>query len=647
MLKSGQDSEGKSGGPMMNDANAQSESGQAADGGADVVRETGEGRDCDGVGIAGENVGGIVQQLDQSEGYPYPLRDYVRRFLWKIVWLAFIRFSPSRSYSWRRFWVRRFGAKLADSSGIRPTTRIMHPWLLEMGEHSILSDRVLVYNLGQVTIGSHTCISQDVELCAGTHDHTIAYLPLIRSTVTVGSGVWLCSGAFIGPGVTVGNNCVVSARAVVNRDVPAGMIVAGNPATVVKPRVMKQVKAQGRRAGRLRVLHATMTVSKLGGGVATYVWSLADRLGQSQIDSVVVGLSDGQLNVRDLPRSDHVLPVVGVPVGPRALGYSRELQCRLDGLVADVDVVHLHGLRTVLGAQVRRAAARHDVPVVISPHGQLDSWVLARQRARKWVVDRLWEQGNFAQADLFHAVSEHEAKQFRAYGLNKPITVVPCGIDLDDYLTEPDDSVMSEIDKDLAGKRVILFLSGLSERKGLFELARVWGRLCQSHPDLRLVIGGYGELPGLAQAINQSGAGGATRLIGEVNDATKLRLLATADYVVLPSHSEAFAIVVAEALASKTPVITTTAVPWPSIREEGCGWWIDPTESALEAALREAMAQSESDRMAMGEAGRALVERGYSWERVAGQMSDVYRAVIARHAGQNNQGEFEKLLADI
>ncbi len=102
----------------------------------------------------------------------------------------------------------------------------------------MLGDHVHVYNLGPITIGDHTVISQDVYLCAGTHDYTQPDLPLVRPSITIGSGVWICAGAFIGPGVTIGDNAIVGARAVVTKDVPPGMIVAGNPARVIKVRPM-------------------------------------------------------------------------------------------------------------------------------------------------------------------------------------------------------------------------------------------------------------------------------------------------------------------------------------------------------------------------------------------------------------------------
>lgn len=136
-------------------------------------------------------------------------------------------------------WLRLFGAKLAPTSLTKASTRVQHPWLLEMGAHATLSENVTVYNLGRITIGDQTVVSQNVHLCAGTHDYTKPDLPLLRPPITIGSGVWICTDAFIGPGVVIGDNAVVAARAVVVKDVPPAVIVGGNPAKVIKERKME------------------------------------------------------------------------------------------------------------------------------------------------------------------------------------------------------------------------------------------------------------------------------------------------------------------------------------------------------------------------------------------------------------------------
>lgn len=180
----------------------------------------------------------IFQRLDRCVAYPYTPAEYFRRLLWEWIQATLVRFSPRRAYAWRAFWLRRLGARLARPVAFRPTVRVIHPWLLEVGQWSMIGDRVEIYNLGRVTIGSHTVISQDAYICAGTHDYTRPDMPLVRAEIHIGSGVWIGAGAFIGPGVHIGDNAVVGARAVVVRDVPPGAVVAGNPARFLKMRPM-------------------------------------------------------------------------------------------------------------------------------------------------------------------------------------------------------------------------------------------------------------------------------------------------------------------------------------------------------------------------------------------------------------------------
>ncbi len=182
------------------------------------------------------------QRLDQYATFHYEFREYARRLLWEICQRVLVIHSPRRAYGWRRFWLRLFGASIDRTARIRCGVRIVHPWLLTVGEWSIVGEGTVLYNLGPLSIGPHTLISQDVYLCGGTHDYRQPGLPLVRSAITIGGGVWLCAGAFIGPSVTIGDNSIIAARAVVVNDVPAGVIVGGNPARVIKdrPAIMSQ-----------------------------------------------------------------------------------------------------------------------------------------------------------------------------------------------------------------------------------------------------------------------------------------------------------------------------------------------------------------------------------------------------------------------
>ncbi len=190
----------------------------------------------------------LYQRLDKTARRPYSREEYLKRALWELVQATLFRWSPMKAHRWRRFLLRRFGASLTDTSIVRRSVRVQHPWLLTMGSYSTLAEQVLVYNLGPIRIGDHTVVSQRAHLCAGTHDYHREDLPLMRSFITIGSGAWICADAFIGPDVTVGDNALVGACSVVMRDVPAAMIVAGNPARVVKARPRPERVSEGGRS---------------------------------------------------------------------------------------------------------------------------------------------------------------------------------------------------------------------------------------------------------------------------------------------------------------------------------------------------------------------------------------------------------------
>lgn len=157
------------------------------------------------------------------------------RILWVLAYPLF-RFSPRPLWGWRRLLLRCFGAKIGADVNIHPTVAISIPWHLIVGDYAGIGDRVNLYALGDIRIGDAATISQGAHLCAGSHDYRDPRMSLTKPPITIGAGAWICADAFIGPGVVIGRNAIVGARAVVMKDVPEGLIVAGNPARRVGQR---------------------------------------------------------------------------------------------------------------------------------------------------------------------------------------------------------------------------------------------------------------------------------------------------------------------------------------------------------------------------------------------------------------------------
>ena len=224
-------------------------------------------------------------------------------------------------------------------------------------------------------------------------------------------------------------------------------------------------------------------------------------------------------------------------------------------------------------------------------------------------------------AAAIHVTSEAEADGVRRVGLRTPVAVIPNGIDVPESLPP----------RAPGGFRRALFLSRLHPKKGLPLLVRAWAatrpegwELVVAGPD----EGGHrAEVEALAEGL---GLGEGVRFLGPVDDARKWELYRTADLFVLPTHSENFGLVVAEALAAGVPVITTRGAPWSALLAERCGWWVDVGVEPLAGALADAVALDDERRQRMGDRGRRFVLQHLSWERVAHEVRSLYEWLLDR-----------------
>ncbi len=167
---------------------------------------------------------------------PYSKKEKFLRLLWGCVQSTLFRWSPRPLWPFRNALLRLFQAQIGNNVRIYNSARISYPWLLSVGDETSIGDEVIVYNLGRITIGQRVTLSQRSHLCAGTHDYSNIDMALIRSSITINNDAWICTEAFVGPGVIVGEGTIVAARAVVVKNVLPWTIVAGNPAQLVKER---------------------------------------------------------------------------------------------------------------------------------------------------------------------------------------------------------------------------------------------------------------------------------------------------------------------------------------------------------------------------------------------------------------------------
>jgi putative colanic acid biosynthesis acetyltransferase WcaF len=156
---------------------------------------------------------------------------------WDLLGRPLFRLTFHNWYGLRRALLRCFGASVHLTARIRPTVRIDRPANFSIGEESAIGDHAILTCIAPITIGDRCTISQYAHLCSGSHDCTSRPRPVVARPIRVHDNAWVGADAFIFPGVTIGDGCIVGARSTVRRSLPAAMICGGDDAKPLAPRI--------------------------------------------------------------------------------------------------------------------------------------------------------------------------------------------------------------------------------------------------------------------------------------------------------------------------------------------------------------------------------------------------------------------------
>lgn len=294
------------------------------------------------------------------------------------------------------------------------------------------------------------------------------------------------------------------------------------------------------------------------------------------------------------------------------------LLARLPAAVRWADIVHVTGtynMPTLPSFILARAMGK---PVVWSPRGALqatEDWPDAPNLTIKHGFERLANILRPRDAVL-HVTAAQEATQSTKRLSGIASAIIPNAVDVPAQISKRPGE---------AGKCRLMFLSRLHPKKGLEALFDAMARLPTG---FALDIYGTGDAAYVRMLEMRAGlSNGRIRLHGHVEGAAKSAAFAGADLFVLPSHSENFGIVVAEALAHAVPVLTTQTTPWQGLDTHGCGRCIDLPESHLAAEI---MALAARDLVGMGARGRDWVRRDFSTAAMVNSFASLYRELAGR-----------------
>lgn len=162
-----------------------------------------------------------------------------KRFVWYLKNLFILKTSIPYPNRLKVFTLKFFGAKVGKGVIIKPCVNIKYPWLLEIGNNTWIGENVWIDNLGKVKIGNNVCISQGALLLCGNHNYKKETFDLIVGDITLEDGVWVGAKALVAPGVTMKSHSILAAGSVLTSDTEEYGIYQGNPAVLVRKRVIE------------------------------------------------------------------------------------------------------------------------------------------------------------------------------------------------------------------------------------------------------------------------------------------------------------------------------------------------------------------------------------------------------------------------
>jgi glycosyltransferase involved in cell wall biosynthesis len=318
----------------------------------------------------------------------------------------------------------------------------------------------------------------------------------------------------------------------------------------------------------------------------------------------------------------------------RRLYWSGELNTRCGAIIHGFDAVHLHSVFLFPTWAGARIANKLRVPYVLSPRGMLvRELIMRRSTVLKWSWISLIERRNLARAAKIHLTSSEEQRALMDLGLClAPTQVIPNGAE------PPIPFSMLDISPDvreLVSRRFdILCFGRINWKKGL-------DRLIQSVAALRgatAVIAGYDEellAVKLRSIDNQHRVGDRIFILArQINGADKEALFSAARLFALPSVSENFGNVVAEAMIRKLPVVVTASVGAAEIVNASKGGLVAPADPSGFASVLESVLDCDERLAAMGTAGEAFARTSLSWGHIARQFESLYCDMLSdQHGG--------------
>lgn len=361
-------------------------------------------------------------------------------------------------------------------------------------------------------------------------------------------------------------------------------------------------------------------IDKSHGGPSRSVPILSKGLDSNGCDVTLMTLRTNDMNIHALDGTNVKLKILPQYVS------STQLE---DAIISEnYDIIHLQSVWTYIYHKVAKIARKNKIPYLMTPRGMLEPWCYTNdiivRRIKKHIAMICYQKHDLQEASCILTTADMEMNHVRDLGIVAPIAVIPNGLDFADYPCRIESKNI---------KKQVLFLSRLEEKKGIDYLIRSWVKVSSIHPDWKVKIVGNGNteyIEKLRRLIDNLKVSKWVEILPPAYGKDKYKLYSESSLFVLPSHSENFGMVIAEALSCGVPVVTTKDTPWEILNETRTGWWIELCQQNLDDAIISAIDLGQDELYKMGQKGAMMVRKNFWYSEVGKKLKNVYEWILKK-----------------
>ena len=356
----------------------------------------------------------------------------------------------------------------------------------------------------------------------------------------------------------------------------------------------------------MKVLHVIASIDESTGGPARSVPKSCIELAKIGVEIEII--TQKSENPVPIPETENL--TITYKTLSELIKYAANLSTH------SVDLIHLQHIWTPYVNIMAFCAQFKNIPYLITPRGMLEPWIMARNPWKKKMAMLLYQNKVIQRANYIHVTAQMEADHIYRLGYSNPITIIPNGIDLNEITTS----------KTKYGTKKMVFLSRIHPKKGIELLLAAWQSI--NTEGWSLEIAGNGNQTYITKLKQSASDLKNVFFVGPQYGEAKWNFIRSADVMLLPSFSENFGIVIAEALAVGVPVLTTKGTPWEDLEIYDCGWWIDLSEINLRKGLIDAMKTPTKTLKKMGQEGKKLIKEKYQIKATAKNILKLYKRLL-------------------